>query len=147
MGVGPWKWLHFRPAPFQPDPQRPASWNRGAYLAQALAHCGECHTPRNLSGALRRDRWFAGSVDGPEGELAPNITPDADTGIGEWSQTDLVYFLETGFKPDGDDTQGLMAEVIEHGYAQLTREDRQAIAEYVRSLPTIRNKVQAPPKK
>jgi mono/diheme cytochrome c family protein len=147
IGVGPWKLLFFRSARFAPDPARSESWNRGAYLAGAVAHCGECHTPRNLLGGLKASLRFAGSVDGPEGELAPNITPDRETGIGKWSAKDLEYFLETGFKPDGDDAQGLMGQVIEHGYGKIGAADRQAIAEYVRSLPPIVNTVRAPAKK
>ncbi len=147
IGVPVWKRLFFRPGRFQPDPQRPAAWNRGAYLASAVAHCSECHTPRNLLGGLKADRLFAGSLDGPEGALAPNITPDDETGIGKWSAKDLEWLLETGFKPDDDDVQGLMREVIEHGFGKLGAEDRQAIAEYVRSVPAIRNKLVAPKKK
>ncbi len=79
----------------------------------------------------------------PEGELAPNITPDETTGIGKWSSADIVWYLQTGFKPDGDDTQGLMRELIEHGYKHMTEADLRAIATYLRSLslPPIRNKV------
>ncbi|MEZ4290209.1 MAG: hypothetical protein R3E53_06555 [Myxococcota bacterium] len=109
----------------------------------AAAHCGECHTPRTLTGGLDRSRWLAGSRDGPEGELAPNITPDAATGIGEWDAADLVWYLEMGLKPDGDDTQGLMSEVIEHGYANLPRADLEAIAEYLATVPAIGNRVRA----
>jgi mono/diheme cytochrome c family protein len=136
-----WKWLYFQPGKFQPDPTQPPAWNRGAYLATALAHCGECHTPRNLLGGLKTHMSYAGAVDGPEGELAPNITPDTETGIGEWSHADVTWFLQTGFKPDGDDTQGLMSELIDHGYKYLTEADQQAIAVYLRALTPIRNKV------
>jgi hypothetical protein len=86
---------------------------------------------------------YAGSVEGPEGELAPNITPDQATGIGEWSIADLVWFLQTGLKPDGDDTQGLMSEQITSGYKYLSEADLRAIAGYLRALQPIRNKVSA----
>jgi mono/diheme cytochrome c family protein len=141
-----WKWLNLDVGVLAPDPTRSAEWNRGRYLAEAVAHCGECHTPRNLMGAMRPAMLDAGSAEGPEGELAPNVTPDRETGIGKWSERDLVYFLETGIKADGDDVQGLMAEVIDHGYKYMTGEDRKAIAVYVQSLPPIRNKVVAKPK-
>lgn len=134
-----WKWLNFEPKSIEPDPGRSDAWNRGRYLVEAAAHCGECHTPRTLTGGLDATMAYAGSSEGPEGELAPNITPHDETGIGRWSRVDLVWYLETGLKPDGDDTQGLMAEVIEHGYSSLPREDLEAIAEYVRSLPPIEN--------
>lgn len=136
-----WKWLNFDPKRIEEDRDRTAQWNRGNYLVHAAAHCGECHTPRTLSGGLDRSMWLAGSRDGPEGELAPNITPHAETGIGSWSVSDLVWYLEMGLKPDGDDTQGLMSEVIEHGYANLPASDLEAIAIYLKSIPAIENDV------
>ena len=136
-----WKYFAWSPQPFNPNQERTESWNRGAYLAQALAHCGECHTPRNLLGALKSEMHYAGSKEGPEGELAPNITPDKKTGIGNWSKVDVSYFLRTGMKPDGDDSQGLMGEVIDLGYQYLLEEDLDALAEYLVSLPPISNKL------
>ena len=146
FGVRAWKWLYFQPGAWQPDPAQSPQWNRGAYLVQALGHCGECHTPRNLLGGLQKDMQHAGAVDGPDGELAPNITPDAATGIGSWGTADLVWFLQMGLKPDGDDTQGLMSELIETGYSHLDESDLEAIAAYIQSLPAIHNKV-VPPEK
>ena len=92
-------------------------------------------------GGLKSKMYYAGSVDGPEGQLAPNITPDEKTGIGEWSIPDMVWFLQTGLKPDGDDAQGLMREVIEKGLKYLTEADLKAIAVYFRSLKPIYNKI------
>ena len=137
-----WKNVVWSPQTFISNPEQTEMWNRGAYIAQALAHCGECHTPRNLLGGLRSYLHFSGSKEGPEGELAPNITPHKITGIGEWTKLDISYFLETGMKPDGDDTQGLMAEVIEHGYYYLKVEDLDAVAEYLISLLPIENYVE-----
>lgn len=142
IGVRAWKLLYFQPGPMKPEPDRSPEWNRGAYLARALGHCEECHTPRNLFGGLQRGSRYAGTVDGPDGELAPNITPDPDTGIGSWSSADLVWFLQMGLKPDGDDTQGLMSELIETGYSHLGEEDLRAIADYILSLPPIHHKVE-----
>lgn len=136
-----WQWLHFAPRRFQPDPARPRGWNRGAYLVEAVAHCGECHTPRTFMGATDEDLHYAGSTEGPEGELAPNITPDEKTGIGKWSTTDIVWFLQTNLLPDGDGTQGLMAEVIDKGYRHMEEADLKAIAVYLESLPPIENEV------
>ena len=85
---------------------------------------------------------FAGSKEGPERELAPNITPHKKTGIGNWTRGDSSYFLETGMKPDGAGTQGLMSEVIEHGYYFLELEDLDALAEYLISLLPIENDLQ-----
>jgi mono/diheme cytochrome c family protein len=143
-GIRLWKKWFFRPGVFQPDQTQSSQWNRGAYLATALGHCTECHTPRNFLGGLKAAMTYAGSAAGPEGELAPNITPDEATGIGEWSIADLVWFLQTGLKPDGDDTQGLMSELISNGYKHMSEEDWRAIAVYFRTVPAIRNKVVAP---
>jgi mono/diheme cytochrome c family protein len=140
-GLAVWRWLNFHPGTFQPRSDQSAEWNRGAYLASALGHCAECHTPRNWLGGLKTTMAYAGSADGPEGELAPNITPDEATGIGTWSVVDIVWFLQTGFKPDGDDAQGLMSVMIDNGSKHLPEADLRAIAVYLRSLPPIHNKV------
>ena len=139
--VGPWKLLHFKRGPFKPDPGRSERWNRGAYLATALAHCGECHTPRNLAGGLDRSLWMAGTEDGPEGEVVANITPDPETGIGSWSADEIVTLLREGLKPDFDNVQGLMEEAIEGGLKHLSDDDLAAIAAYLKALPPIRHKI------
>ncbi|MEO1935395.1 MAG: cytochrome c [Myxococcales bacterium] len=136
-----WKWINFKAKRLRDDPEKDPDWNRGNYLVNAAAHCGECHTPRTLTGGLDRSMWLAGSEDGPEGELAPNITSHNDTGIGKWSSADLIWYLETGLKPDGDDTSGLMSEVIEHGYSNLPREDLAAISTYLKSIAPIESDV------
>lgn len=142
-----WKLLKFEPGPFQGRPARGTAWNRGAYLAEALGHCGECHTPRDRLGGLDREMHYAGTRAGPEGELVPNITPDRSTGIGRWTLDDLVYFLESGGTPDGDYTGSLMAEVIDDNLAYLTATDRLALATYLRSLPPIEHQVRKPASK
>jgi len=139
-----WKFLFFTPGRVEPEPGRDTAWNRGRYLSEALAHCGECHTPRTLAGSLDATLAYAGSLEGPEGALAPNITPDEETGVGGWSDADMIWFLQTALLPDGDDSQGLMREVIEAGYQHLDREDLAAIATYLRSLPPIENELVAP---
>ena len=136
-----WKLLFFSGGEYRPDPARDAEWNRGAYLVRALAHCGECHTPRNVLGAPVADRFLAGTPDGPDGAPVPNVTPDPRTGIGNWSADDLVQLLKSGLKPDFDDVQGSMYEAIEHGLKFLTDEDLKAIAVYVLSLDPIVNAV------
>jgi len=141
-----WKWLYFEPGPYRPDPQRSAAWNRGAYLANAVAHCGECHTPRDRFGGLDPARRFAGTTDGPDGAVVPNITPDRKTGIGRWSERDIAYYLETGMTPDGDFAGDVMADVIDNGLRHLTDEDRRAIATYLKSLPPIEHAVRKPKK-
>lgn len=135
LGLWVWRWLFFRPERFRPDPFRSEQWNRGAYLVEAVGHCGECHTPRNFLGALDRDRAYSGAV---LGEIkAPNITPDPEYGIGEWSKAQLLDFFQTGMKPDGDTASGEMAKVIRNGTAKLPEEDLRAIIEYLKSLPPI----------
>lgn len=133
-----WKLLFFRKGEFKPDPAKSAEINRGAYLANALAHCGECHTPRNALGGLDYDQWMAGTPDGPEGEVMPNLTPDAETGL-TWDEAEIVEYLKSGQTPDFDYAGSLMAEVIEHNTGKLTDDDRTAIARYLKSLKPVRN--------
>lgn len=142
-----WKAMYFTSGLFQADPQKSASWNRGAYLAQAAAHCGECHTPRNALGGSKRSRYYAGTRNGPENSVVPNITPDKKTGIGHWSSSELASYLESGQMPDGDTAGSLMAEVIDNGLHSLSKDDLAAIAEYVVSLPAIENVLEKPRKK
>jgi len=145
--VGSWKALYFKPGAWQPDAKQSPSRNRGAYLAEAAAHCGECHTPRSALGGIKTDLRYAGTREGPDDSVVPNITPDKKTGIGKWSQGDLVTYLESGFMPDGDSAGDLMAEVIDNGLRYLRKDDLAAIAEYVRSLPPIEHAVRQPKKK
>jgi mono/diheme cytochrome c family protein len=137
-----WNRLYLKRGPYAADASRSPAWNRGAYLVQVLGHCGECHTPRNALGAVDWERPLAGSDQGPEGSTVPNITPDPETGIGKWSETDITYLLETGLKPDGDNVGDGMGEVVEESTGKLTPEDRAAIAKYLKSLKAIRHPVQ-----
>jgi mono/diheme cytochrome c family protein len=129
-----WNLLNFTAGRFAPYPSHDASWNRGAYLVRHLGHCGECHTPRNVLGALRQNLELAGNPEGPDGEKIPNITQDETAGIGLWSADDIVFLLETGLLPDGDFAGSSMSDVIEDNTGKLTDEDRRAIATYLRSL-------------
>lgn len=142
LGAAVWKLLYFREGPMVPDSNRDPIRNRGRYLVEAAGHCAECHTQRDRFGGLKRDMWLAGSTDGAEGKPAPNITPDKDTGIGNWKESDLVYFLETGTLPDGDVAGSLMAEVIRYGTGRLPAEDRKAIAAYLGTVKPVVNKIQ-----
>ena len=129
-----------------PPPTAPTSGlARGEYLVRAVAHCGECHTPRGVTQATDNSRFLGGSPKGPDGDPVPNITPDKDTGL-TWSEEEVAEFLESGLKPDGDAAQGLMDEVINGtgtigGYKNLTKADRLAIARYLKAVPPVRNKV------
>ncbi len=114
---------------------------RGRYLVEHVALCIDCHTPRNFMGVPNRSLYLAGAKNGPLGEDIPNITPDKETGIGEWSRNDIAEFLVTGTKPDLDNVQGLMEEVIEAGFKKMKREDTLAIADYLKSVRPIKNKI------
>lgn len=135
FAAGVWKLRYFDAGRFEPDPEQSDEWNRGAYLVRHLGHCGECHTPRSALGALDQDRELAGNPELTEDESAPNITPHREDGIGRWSASDIDYFLEVGMLPDGDFTGSSMGPVIEDNTSQLTREDRRAIAAYLKSVP------------
>lgn len=128
-----WNLLNFRAGRFEPDPGQSAEWNRGAYLARHLGHCGECHTPRNALGAPDRSRELAGAR-APGGERIPDITQHRDNGIGRWSADEIELFLEYGVLPDGDFTGSSMSAVITDNTSQLTAADRQAIATYLKSV-------------
>ncbi|MGH1479774.1 MAG: c-type cytochrome [Geminicoccales bacterium] len=134
-----WKMLFFDETPFEPDPDQSASWNRGAYLVQGPAHCGECHSPRNILGGPDHARFLGGNPVGAEGKAVPNITPHED-GIGNWSAADIAFALESGLTPDYDSFGSGMGEVVDDSTSQLTKEDRDAMAEYLLSLPAIASK-------
>lgn len=128
-----WKRLFFVPGPFIPDPQQSGAVNRGAYLVQALGHCGECHTPRNFLGGPKRGRFLAGGKV-EDGKAAPNLTP---TRLKQWNDAELADVLSSGLLPDGDVLGETMAEVVRNTTSQLTKEDLQALIAYLRSLPAL----------
>ena len=134
-GLTAWKAFYLDGKSFEPDPAKSARLNRGAYLVEGPGHCGECHTPRNWFGGMIEARKLGGAPN-PEGEgFVPNITPH-ETGIASWSEKDIVFALQTGFLPDGDVMGSTMAKV-QKNMAQLTDEDRQAIAAYLKSVPPV----------
>jgi mono/diheme cytochrome c family protein len=139
LGMKLWNFLYQDEGPMASDPSRSSEWNRGRYLADGLAHCAECHTPRNIFGALDRQRWMAGNVkgEGPEGEAVPNITSHEESGIGKWTIDEIAESLKSGILPDGDSFGSLMADVVEHGTAKLGDADRRAIAVYIKSIPPL----------
>jgi mono/diheme cytochrome c family protein len=132
-GVGLWKLAFLDGHVFAPDATKPASWNRGGYLVEGPGHCAECHSERNVVGAIIPERRFAGGPD-PEGrKAAPNITPHP-TGIAGWTVEELAHMLKTGETPNFDSVTGPMGSVVRHT-AQLSDADRAAMAEYILSLP------------
>jgi mono/diheme cytochrome c family protein len=109
--------------------------DRGRLLVEGAGHCGECHTPRDRFGGLRRDRWLAGAPN-PEGEgRVPNITPGGKN-ISAWSTADIAYYLESGFTPEFDTVGGSMVAVQEN-ISRLSSQDREAIAAYLKALPAV----------
>ncbi len=125
--LGGWKWL-FADETWVMKNTPNAEVTRGRYLAEALAHCGECHTPRNPLGGLDRANWLAGGFIPGEGKV-PAITPDQL----EWSTQDIAYYLETGFTPEFDSAGGAMTHVVEN-FGRLSGEDRAAVAAYLKAL-------------
>jgi mono/diheme cytochrome c family protein len=107
-------------------------------MVTALAHCGECHTPRNRLGGLRRSLGLSGTEDGPDGKPVPNITPEPDSGIGRWDRSDLALLLKTGRTPDESSVRGAMREAVEDGLKYLSDADRDAIATYLLAQPPIK---------
>jgi mono/diheme cytochrome c family protein len=138
-----WLWNTIYGSRGTPPARAPTSGiARGKYLVQHVAHCGECHTPRRITGGADNTRFLAGTRNGPESSIVPNITPDPETGIGDWTDDELVEYLQTGFKPNGDNAQGLMEEVIEGtsvGYKDLSDADLRAIVAYLRTVPPVVN--------
>jgi mono/diheme cytochrome c family protein len=132
---------HFA-GPWQDDATRDSAWNRGAYLVATVGRCGDCHTPRNWLGARDLSRTLGGAVAGPNGKAAPNITPDPETGIGTWSEDDLIALLKDGQTPEFDFVGGAMAEIVKNT-TRLTDADRRAIAVYLRTLPAVRSERRA----
>lgn len=128
-----WKWFFFTPGPFTTAPGLSGVANRGAYLVQALGHCGECHTPRNFLGGPKSNRFLAGGK-GPDGKGVANLTP---TGLKKWSDNELRDFLVSGFAPDGDVPAESMGEVITNTTSKLTAPDLEALIAYLRTLPPL----------
>lgn len=129
-----WKMFFFTPGQFTPDAKQTPVVNRGAYLVQALSHCGECHSPRNFLGGINKERLLGGAKEGPGGKAVPNITP---TRLKKWGDNDLKEFLLSGLLPDGDVTAEAMGEVVRNTTSQLTPEDLAAMIAYLRAIPAV----------
>jgi mono/diheme cytochrome c family protein len=130
----------FAPAVVAPREVPPGHPDRGRYLTEHVAICGDCHTPRTIFGTPDAGLYLAGGND--VGETVPNITPDKQTGIGDWDLEDIVASLEMGMLPNLDSVQGLMEEVVDGvsggpGYGAADPEDLLAISQYIRSIPAV----------
>lgn len=129
--LGGWKLLFFSDD-YVMEASDEAGGARGRYLVETLAHCAECHTPRNPLGGLDKAMWMGGAPN-PSGQgTIPRLTPDKLT----WSAEDIAYYLESGFTPEYDSVGGHMAEVVDN-FSKLSAEDRLAVAQYIKALPAL----------
>jgi mono/diheme cytochrome c family protein len=132
-----------RLAPPAETPTEPIE--RGRYLVEHVAICGDCHTPRNRLGAPDRRLYLAGTEVGPDGKPVPNITTDVDTGIGKWREGAILEVLRSGMLPNADNVQGMMAEVVDGyggpGYSDAPESELRSIAKYMKSVPPVRHQI------
>ncbi|CDX54410.1 Gluconate 2-dehydrogenase cytochrome c subunit [Mesorhizobium plurifarium] len=126
-----WNLLNFSETPFTPDPSKPAEWNRGAYIVQGPGHCGTCHTPKSFLGADKDSVFLQGAS--LQGWFAPDITNNAQSGLGKWSEDDLVQYLKTGVNAHSI-ASGPMAEAVENSTSKMTDADLKAVTVYLKSL-------------
>jgi mono/diheme cytochrome c family protein len=130
-----WSWLFNTNSRFEPNTAQSPQWNRGAYLAEALAHCGECHTPRNLGFALDNRKKFAGAITA--GWHAFNITPDKSSGIGGWSDDDVFAYLSKGHALNRGTAAGPMGEAVDESFSHMSESDIAALTAYLRTVPAL----------
>lgn len=135
--MGFWDVLYNPAQRFQPNIDRTPTWNRGAYLTEALGHCGECHTPRTLLQGLDAGKKFGGAMI--DGWKAYNMTSDQRSGLGAWSDEQLVNYLLTGHAEGRSTAAGPMALVVNNSLRFLTRDDIRAMAEYLKTVPPMHN--------
>jgi mono/diheme cytochrome c family protein len=136
-----WKLLFMPTRQWEPSAAHDAAWNRGSYLAEALAHCGDCHTPRNLLFATKNGRKYAGAI--VDGWKAYNITSDNETGIGAWSDEEVERYLSSGHAKARGSAGGGMAEAIDLSLRHLSSEDIASLTRYLRTVPAQRSELAA----
>ena len=132
--LGIWSCLCNPDQRFQANPAQSPEWNRGAYVSEALAHCGECHTPRNVAFALNNRKKFSGAVTA--GWRAYNITGDPGTGIGGWRE-DVFVYLSKGHAMGHGTAAGPMGEAVDESFSHMAPEDVRAVVTYLRSIPAV----------
>jgi mono/diheme cytochrome c family protein len=128
-----WRELYFDEGSYKPDPTQSAAWNRGAYLVEGLGHCSACHSPRNVMGAIEKDKAFTGATI--DGWFALNLTEKMKTGLGDWTVDQITTYLKSGANKGKSTAFGPMAEVVHNSLQYLTDADLKAMAEYLKSLP------------
>jgi mono/diheme cytochrome c family protein len=133
--MGIWAVLFNPDVRFEPNSGRSDEWNRGAYLAEALGHCGECHTPRNLAFALDNRRKYAGAIQA--GWRAYNISSDHAGGVGTWSDADLALYLSSGHADGRGTASGPMGEAVDESLSYLKPADVSALVTYLRTVPDV----------
>ncbi|WP_225198852.1 cytochrome c [Gluconobacter oxydans] len=138
-----WNLLFLSKARFEPNSNHNAQWNRGHYLADALEHCGTCHTPRNFLMAEKNSQKYGGTSLGAW--FAPNITPSPD-GIQSWSDADLKAYLHTGHAAEiNAQAAGEMLEAVDKSMSHLSDSDLDALVTYIKSTdPVSSNHVNLP---
>ena len=132
-GIGLWKVLHLSREPVLDLANANEQVKAGQYLVEGPSHCGECHTPRDLSGGIVKSDWLAGAVAAEGDGRVPNITPQGSD-VGNWSESDIAEYLKSGFTPEFDSAGGAMADVVKNT-SMLSDEDRAAIAAYLKAVP------------
>ncbi len=128
-----WRELFFTPGFFKPDPTQSAAWNRGAYLVEGLEHCSECHSPRNLMGAIEPSKAFTGAVI--DNWYALNLSSNLTTGLGKWSTEDIANYLKNGKYPGKTSALGPMEQVVHNSTRHLSESDLLAMATYLKTIP------------
>lgn len=136
LSMALWNLLFLDSKPFVADAGKSPEWNRGAYLARGLAHCSACHTPRNMLMAEKKSLELAGGEVGAW--YAPNITSDPNSGVGGWSEQELIDYLRLGHVAGKAQTAGPMAEAIDHSLRHLSEDDLRAMAGYLKTVPARR---------
>lgn len=127
-----WNTLYFHEGTFRTNPNKPAQWNRGAYLVEGLGHCGACHTPENVLGAPKKGERLEGGYG--EHWYASSLTGELRDGLGVWSNQEIVEYLKTGSNVKAA-AAGPMAEVVRNSTQHLADSDLNAIATYLKDLP------------
>jgi mono/diheme cytochrome c family protein len=139
-----WKLLYVNGQEAAPPPNATPAVARGAYLVLGPGHCSECHSPRNVIGGIVASRAFSGGPSPVGGGFIPNITPDDETGIGHWAVDVIAQSFKDGFKPSHDggmsiDSYGAEMAAVQRNLAQLSDDDRTAIAAFLKTLPPIKS--------
>lgn len=129
-----WRALYFQPGEFQPEQDKPAEWNRGAYLVRGLGHCAACHAPRNFMGASQDNPGLSGGLIPMQNWYAPSLAAPAEAGVQDWSEAEVVGLLKNGISTRGA-AMGPMAEVVYGSTQHLNDADLRAMAAFLRELP------------